>query len=362
MAYVRKYPFVSALPFACDYDDLWRKDCRNSAMTLERTPSPSLFEVAADTVRQNIENGRLAPGTVLLESALAELMQSSRAPIKRALAMLEQESLISRFDGRGYVVGSASQSVMPSRIDLKTLGLEVADTGDDYLGQPNWMRLHDEVEAQLSRCRVFGDFRVSESQLADYCKTSRTVVRDILGRLQERGIVAKSATSRWIVRPLTAQSIKDKFQMRSILEVAALRDAGKRINKPALALLARDIEIDTKSSEMLSGERWFSLINRFNSLAILSTPNRDLASHIASNSKALQAVRKALFGLGLPRDGVSLGEIAMIIDLLMVDALPGAANMLESHLQKACVRTIAQLKIVAIMPPPSDLPEYVLAG
>src|SRR5690606_32485398 len=105
---------------------------------------------------------------------------------------------------------------------------------------------------------------------------------------------------------------------------------------------------------------WFSLVNRFVDLAILSTPNSDLVSYIGSNIKALQAVQKALFTLGLPRDDVSLNEIAMIIDLLLVDALPGAANMLENHLEKACVRTIAQLKIVAIMPPPIDLPDYVL--
>lgn len=329
-------------------------------MNSDRSPSPALFEVAADTVRQNIESGRLEPGTVLLESALAELMRSSRAPIKRALAMLEQEALISRFDGRGYIVGSAERSASPIRIDLRTLNLEIAESGGDYLGQPNWVRLHDDIETELSRCRVFGDFRVVENQLADHCQTSRTVVRDILGRLQERGIVAKSATSRWIVRPLTAQTIKDKFQMRSILEVAALRDAGKRINKPALAILARDIDATSKSKGMISSDRWFSLVNRFIELAILSTPNSDLVSYIGSNIKALEAVQKALFTLGLPRDDVSLNEIAIIVDLLLVDALPGAANMLESHLEKACVRTIAQLKIVAIMPPPIDLPDYVL--
>lgn len=329
-------------------------------MKPDRAPTTALFEVAADTVRQNIETGRLVQGTVLLESALAELLQSSRAPIKRALAILEKESLISRFDGRGYVVGQAEEGMMPRRIDLKTLGLEIAQTGGDHVGQPNWMRLNDEIEAELSRCRVFGDFRVSETLLADYCQTSRTVVRDILGRLQERGIVAKSATSRWIVRPLTAQTIKDKFHMRSILEVAALRDTGNRINKQALSVLARDIGSVAQAPETLSSERWFSLIDRFAGLTVLSTANVDLASYIRSNSKALQAVRKALFALGLPRDGVSLSEIAMIIDLLLVDSLPGAANMLQSHLEKACVRTIAQLKIVAIMPPPNDLPNYVL--
>ena len=50
----------------------------------------------------------------------------------------------------------------------------------------------------------------------------------------------------------------------------------------------------------------------------------------------------------------------MIAELLLVDAIPSAANMLESHLAKSRDRTIAQLKIVAVMPRPTNLAPYVV--
>jgi DNA-binding GntR family transcriptional regulator len=329
-------------------------------MKTQQLANPPIFQVAADTIRLNIESGRLGPGTVLLESALAELMQSSRAPIKRALSMLEEEALVSRFEGRGYIVGSPGSDVPVNRLDLRTLDLEIAGSDDEYLGLPNWVRLHDEVEAALSRCLVFGQYRIVENLLAEYYHISRTVVRDILGRLQERGIVAKSATSRWIVRPLTAQTIKDKFELRIILEVAALRSAVPLIDKTALESLVREIETTERNQETLSEERWFYLVNSFIDLAILSTPNADLSAHIANNRKALQALQKALFALGLPADTVSIKEIRMIAELLLVDAVSSAANMLDSHLAKSRHRTIAQLKIVAVMPRPTDLVPYVI--
>ena len=322
-------------------------------------PNAPLFQIAADTIRLNIEAGRLPPGIVLLESALAEMLHSSRAPIKRALLLLEQESLISRFNGRGYVVGPGGPDVELQRTDLRTLGLELAPTDDEYLGQPNWVRLHDQVEAALSRCLVFGQYRIVENLLAEYYSVSRTVVRDLLGRLQERGIVAKSATSRWIVRPLTAQTIKDKFELRIILEVAALRSAAPNIDKDALKSLVQEIDQDEHRGAPTE-DRWFHLVNSFIDLSILSTPNADLATFIANNRKALQASQKALFALGLPGDTVSLREIRMIAELLLVDAIPSAANMLESHLAKSRDRTIAQLKIVAVMPRPANLAPYVV--
>lgn len=322
-------------------------------------PNAPLFQIAADTIRQNIEAGRLPPGVVLLESALAEMLHSSRAPVKRALLMLEQEALISRFNGRGYVVGPGGPDVELRRTDLRTLGLELAPADDEYVGQPNWVRLHDQVEAALSRCLVFGQYRIVENLLAEYYGVSRTVARDLLGRLQERGIVAKSATSRWIVRPLTAQTIKDKFELRIILEVAALRSAAPNIDKDALKSLLQEIDLGERR-ETLTEDRWFHLVNSFIDLSILSTPNADLAAYVANNRKALQASQKALFALGLPGDAVSLREIRMIAELLLVDAIPSAANMLESHLAKSRDRTIAQLKIVAVMPRPTDLAPYVV--
>ena len=69
------------------------------------------YELVAATLRSNIVSGRLEAGLVLLEGPIASLMKTSRAPVQGALRILEEEKLIRRFGGRGYLVGHPGTSV-----------------------------------------------------------------------------------------------------------------------------------------------------------------------------------------------------------------------------------------------------------
>ncbi|MBL0935802.1 MAG: GntR family transcriptional regulator [Rhizobiaceae bacterium] len=319
-----------------------------------------LFLTAADTIRVNIETGRLDRGQVLLEGPLAERLKISRSSVKRALGLLEEEGAIRRFDGRGYVVGPPDDDTAPIRSDLKSIHLVVDEAHDETLNRPNWKRIHDQVEADVSACLVFGQFRIVESDLAAHFDVSRTVIRDVLGRLQERGLVTKSSTSRWLVAPLTAQSIKNKFELRIILEVAALRSAAPFIDRIALERICRSMAAAEAEGRLVRPDTWFRLVNEFVDLAILSTPNEDLRQLISANMKTLQASQNALFGLGLFGDALAIREIRMIGELIIVGSTASAAEMLESHLSKSRDRTIAQLKLVAVLPQPGHIAPYLI--
>ncbi|WP_413203392.1 GntR family transcriptional regulator [Rhodospirillum sp. A1_3_36] len=323
--------------------------------TTEGQPPP-LFEVAAEVIRANILDSHLPPGLVLQESALSERLSMSRAPVKRALAVLEAEGLVNRFSGRGYIVGDARQE--PRRENVREMAMDLSLL-DGTAGQPNWLRIHDAVEQEASRALVFGQYRVIETLMAETYEVSRTVVRDVLGRLQERGIVSKSASSRWILEPLTARRIRDKFELRMILEVAALRSADHDLM--ALERLRARI-IQAEGIGKIEPSHWFGLVNDFIDLTILSTPNADLASFINTNRKALQASQNALHAIGLPADIQSLRELRIVLDLVLSGTVPAAADMLETHLAKSQDRTIAQLKIVSVMSPPEDLAPYLQIG
>jgi DNA-binding GntR family transcriptional regulator len=58
---------------------------------IEQTP---LRIQIADMLRRAIITGKLRPGTVLVESALAEQMSVSRAPIREAIQILESDGLL----------------------------------------------------------------------------------------------------------------------------------------------------------------------------------------------------------------------------------------------------------------------------
>lgn len=64
-------------------------------MSAPRAPvGPSQVSDAYDRLRESIVHGRLAPGTRVIETALAERLGTSRTPVRSALHRLQQEGFV----------------------------------------------------------------------------------------------------------------------------------------------------------------------------------------------------------------------------------------------------------------------------
>ncbi len=145
------------------------------------------YELIGRVLRENILSGVLPEGFVLLEGPIAAVMQTSRVPVQSALRQLLDEGLIHRFDGRGYLVGQGGAQIVPVRRDIRELDLEIPKVVDQALQtRGTWRHVYDKVEDEVASCQIFGEFRIVETELADHLGVSRTVVRDVLARLQER--------------------------------------------------------------------------------------------------------------------------------------------------------------------------------
>ena len=196
----------------------------------EKPATQKRYELISRVLRNNIQSGHLPEGFVLLEGPIAELMQSSRAPVQMALKMLEEEKLIQRFDGRGFLVGQGAAAINPKRIDIRTLDLHVTDEIDEALqSRSMWEQVYDQVEEAVASSLIFGEFRIIETELSVHLDVSRTVVRDVLSRLNERGLIRKNQSSHWIAGPLTAQSVRDRFaadEYRSLFRLIERRLIG----------------------------------------------------------------------------------------------------------------------------------------
>ncbi|UDL96718.1 GntR family transcriptional regulator [Lichenihabitans sp. PAMC28606] len=328
----------------------------------ERTMVSQRFERRHELVyrvlRANILRGHFPEGLVLLEAPLAELLQTSRAPVQRALQDLERDGLVHRFEGRGFLVGRLDVPGQPIRIDLRELGLVMSGEMDEALqtrGSGEWIL--DDLEQAVSSCLVFGEFRMIEAEVAAHFHVSRTVIRDVLGRLQERGLLRKTQTSRWLAGPLTAHALKDCYDLRGILEPAALMAAAPAIDRERLAALRND----TTSHEGEHVPDAAVLFARFIGLCLLTTPNGPLASMVRQNMSVLDAASRSLARLGLPQDNAAINELRVTIDLILNGSIGAAAELWRDHLKAACRRSVAQLKIVAIIERPHDLPPYLVA-
>jgi DNA-binding GntR family transcriptional regulator len=306
------------------------------------------YELVAAALRSNIASGRLETGLVLLEGPIAGLMKTSRAPVQAALRILEEEKLIRRFGGRGYLVGRSGTPVEPVRRDIGKLGLRIPNEINAALQNRGlWEAVYEEVESAVAACLIFGEFRIIESELGDYYGVSRTVVRDVLGRLHERGIIAKTSSSHWIVGPLTAESVRERFQVRRLLEPEALRLAGDRIDLEKIAqLLERERNRDPAKQGPAD---WMQLERDLMEFCIFRAPNQHLVELIRHNQMPLAAASRALTKLGLPEDEIAVSEYLRLFELIAARAIDAAGIYLSNHLTALAEKNLARLKIVAVI-------------
>ncbi|EJK88278.1 transcriptional regulator [Rhizobium sp. AP16] len=318
------------------------------------------YEIAEDVLRSNIEDSTLPLGVVLLEGPIAEILQISRAPVQRALQALESEGLVHRFNGRGYLVGPANRGIEPNRTDIKTLGLTIPRHADEALqSRSSWERIYNTVEADVAGCVVFGQYRIIEIELANHFNVSRTVVRDVLTRLRERGLVRKNQSSHWIAGPLTAQMIKDHFVLRGMLEPQALIAGAGCVDRSRLSELFQRLSELEKHDTADHLKALEAIYADFIDICILATPNERLKESIRNNLLPVTATERLLRRLGLPGDPAVITELRLVTELLLRGAVSAAAAMMESHLDASVKRMIAQMKIVAIIPGPSVTAAYL---
>lgn len=301
------------------------------------------YELIGRVLRENILSGVLPQGFVLLEGPIAAVMQTSRVPVQSALRQLLDEGLIHRFDGRGYLVGQGGNGIIPIRRDIRELELEIPQVVDQALQtRGTWRHVYDKVEEEVASCQIFGEFRIVETELADHLGVSRTVVRDVLARLQERGLVRKSPSSHWIAGPLTARTVSEKFELRGIIEPAALRLAGPHIRYVEVETLLGRIGADPEITPQYLGDALLEL-------CIAQAPNATLVEMIRSNRLLLSSVDRALILLGLPRDEDTIEQYQTLLDLITHHPIDSACEYLRYHLSITARRYLARMKIVAVI-------------
>ena len=301
------------------------------------------YELVCDVLRANIKTGQLPPGFVLLEGPIADLMQSSRAPVQMALKILAEEGVVQRFAGRGFVV--AGSRAKPVRQDIRKLDLHISAEVDEALqSRGMWELVYQQVEEAVASSLIFGEFRIIETELGTHLGVSRTVVRDVLSRLNERGLIRKNQSSHWIAGPLTAQSVRERFAIRSILEPAALKLAASAIDYSEIEQLCKRANenapefSDTEDLEMALMET-----------CIAKAPNVELISTIRNIQLPINAANRALIKLGLPRDRIAIDEYRSLFALIERRLIDPAADYLENHLKILAQKSLARLKIVAVV-------------
>jgi DNA-binding GntR family transcriptional regulator len=200
----------------------------------------------------------------------------------------------------------------------------------------------DQVHAQLKEQIELGELApgtpLSELSLVERTGASRTPVREALRRLAAEGLVDLAPRLGARVSRVSAQSVRDLFEFRQLLEPAAIRQATQTA--------AADPAVRRGFAEMRSGfarlqgrppsqERsraFYELADRFDWAVIDATRNEHLRRTIADLRPHTARLRN-LSHLDPRRTDVSLTEHLAILDALLAGDADGAASGTAEHLR-----------------------------
>ncbi|MBL6958455.1 MAG: GntR family transcriptional regulator [Rhodospirillales bacterium] len=82
--------------------------------------------------------------------------------------------------------------------------------------------VYDRIRDEILSCDLEPGVRIHENVLAQRYEVSKSPVRDALLRLQEQGLIEVIPRKGYRVRPVSAADARDLYEMRQLLERAAL--------------------------------------------------------------------------------------------------------------------------------------------
>ena len=84
-------------------------------------PKTSLKTLAYNTIKEKIITCEYAPGSLLNEESLTDMLKISRTPIRDALGRLEQEGLIEILPKKGIMVTNLSMPDINMIVEIRQM-------------------------------------------------------------------------------------------------------------------------------------------------------------------------------------------------------------------------------------------------
>ena len=274
-----------------------------------------------------IADGRLQPGERLIETHVAAAFGVSRSPVRAALVALWHERRLRRVDGRGYLVSGPAALAMAGRpATLDVAAIEPT---------PLWSHIYADVESTLARHVLFHSVRLTEARLGQHFGVSRTVVRDVLGRMHATGLVGKERPGRWQVDRLTPERLQHLYELRWLLEPAALRQAAPRVPPAWLSSVAHRIRSQAPIST--GDPALFDHLEQDLHVELLGhCPNLELLRALQP-TRLLLVLNRYLRELSIappaPMARTTMNEHLEVVDLLLAGRVEQACSALERHLR-----------------------------
>jgi DNA-binding GntR family transcriptional regulator len=199
---------------------------------------------------------------------------------------------------------------------------------------------YERIKADIFEFRLLPGDRFSEPELALRLGVSRTPVREALLRLEREGYLTVAPRSGWQVRPLDFKLFDNLYDVRLILETAAVRRLCEMTPQPVLDTL-REAWLAPRMQWLTDAATVAALDEGFHATLVAATGNDELARMHREVSERIRIVRRLDF-VKPHRIRATYQEHAQILRHILRRHADSASLLLRSHISasKAEVRKI----------------------
>lgn len=332
-----------------------RTEVSDSTAPTAAGAAPRLHEQIATILAARIRHGHIPAGARLRELHLSSEFNVSRAPVRQAFLSLAKEGLLVPLRGQGTVVWTVTDVAPPAPVEPAphaALSLEAS-----------WERIYKEIEQEIIARTAFASWRVNESALAEFYGVSRTVARDVLGRLQQRGVVKKDSRVHWYSPALTADYVAELYGMRRLLEPAALVSAAEHAPGGLIDRLIVDHQEAIARADRLGGDELSALETGLHVELLSACRNRTLVEAIRLYQSLLVA-HSFLYRWApqLYSSEPFLPEHLDILQRLAAGDVVSAGRALERHFDVSLDRAVGRFDRLRREGMPSAVPYLTAIG
>lgn len=210
-------------------------------------------------------------------------------------------------------------------------------------------RIYQQLKEDIFEFRLLPGDRFSEGDVATRMAVSRTPVRQALHRLQREGFLTLHFRSGWQVVPFDFEYFEELYDVRIVLELAAVRRLSERQGEPNARLVALMATwLVGEAAREQDGLRVFGLDELFHCELVAATGNREMTRVHREVTERIRIVRRLDFSEA-PRVAATYREHAEILRALLDGRGEQACLLLREHIEqsKAAVRRITLQRLQA---------------
>jgi DNA-binding GntR family transcriptional regulator len=166
------------------------------------------------------------------------------------------------------------------------------------------------IKQQIITCEIAPGEQIAQAQLVEKLGLGISPVRDALQRLTQEGFVQPIPRFGYLISPVTISDVQEIFELRSILEIAAVRLAAERGSDESIKKLVQEANF---TYIYHNRETYTAFLNRNDQF------HNEIAK-ISGNQRLVDAVSKVL------------GELMRVFHLGL-DLRDSAEEMREEHIE-----------------------------